>query len=91
MESLGNRERRGSRGRISGGGLKVPPFLLASLTKQRMTNNHYQRSLVDKLQGVHGDTQDMINFIANNDHVCIVSFDFAGLSTNVSDLKEFVR
>lgn len=33
----------------------------------------------------------MINYIENNDHVCIVSFDFYGLSTNASDLKEFVR
>ncbi|KAG1167377.1 hypothetical protein G6F36_012568 [Rhizopus arrhizus] len=85
---------------------------------QRMVDNHYQRSLVDKvfvspcsnasspfserdlsdqcevfshLKSVHGDTQDMLKYISNDDNICIVSFDFAGLSTNISDLKEFVR
>ncbi|KAI8080850.1 uncharacterized protein B0P05DRAFT_468923, partial [Gilbertella persicaria] len=85
---------------------------------QRMVDNHYQRSLVDKvfvspcsnasslfserdlsdqyevfdqLKSVYGSTKDMLNYIANNDDICIVSFDFAGPSTNVSDLKEFVR
>ncbi|KAI9243271.1 hypothetical protein BY458DRAFT_448397, partial [Sporodiniella umbellata] len=83
---------------------------------QRMVNNHYQRSLVDKVfvspypfshfKSAYGDTQDklilatvqfhfklcisidILKYISNSDNICI---DFAGLSTNVSGLKGFVR
>lgn len=85
---------------------------------QRMVDNHYQRSLVDKvfvspcsnasspfserdlsdqfevfnqLKNVHGNTKDMLNYVENNDNICLISLDFAGLSTNMADLKEFVR
>jgi hypothetical protein len=33
----------------------------------------------------------MLSYVANKDNICLVSLHFAGLSTNVADLKEFVR
>ncbi|KAI9267285.1 hypothetical protein EDC94DRAFT_633993 [Helicostylum pulchrum] len=50
-----------------------------------------QCEVFSQLKSLHGDTQVMLNYIANNDNICIVSFDLAGLPTNISDLKEFVR
>ncbi|ORE04237.1 hypothetical protein BCV72DRAFT_337436 [Rhizopus microsporus var. microsporus] len=50
-----------------------------------------QYEVFSQLKNVHGNTKDMLNYVANNNNIYIVSLDFAGLSTNVSDLKEFVR
>lgn len=37
-----------------------------------------------------GSTQDLIKYIASKDKVCMVTLDYAGLSTNTLDLKEFL-
>ncbi|EPB88414.1 hypothetical protein HMPREF1544_04765 [Mucor circinelloides 1006PhL] len=78
-----------------------------------MVDNHYQRSLVNKVfvsscsnasspfseRDLSDQYEllcnfvsnqlislDMLDYVANSGNICIVSFDFAGLSTNVSDL-----
>ncbi|KAG2211160.1 hypothetical protein INT47_006279 [Mucor saturninus] len=47
----------------------------------------------DKKQDIeleNGNTQDMLNFLKNQEKVCLVVIDFAGLSTNSEDLRQFV-
>ncbi|KAI8047166.1 uncharacterized protein B0P05DRAFT_576438 [Gilbertella persicaria] len=38
-----------------------------------------------------GETQDMLNCIIGNSKVCIVPLDYAGLTTNTTDISEFLR
>ncbi|CEG66407.1 hypothetical protein RMATCC62417_02995 [Rhizopus microsporus] len=46
----------------------------------------------EKIAGVHDNTQDLISYLdTTNDNVCLVIIDYSGLSTNVDDLKQFVR
>ncbi|KAI9470121.1 MAG: hypothetical protein EXX96DRAFT_532524 [Benjaminiella poitrasii] len=46
---------------------------------------------LEKIAGVHGNTQDLINYLdTTDDNVCLVIVDYSGLSTNVNDLKQFV-
>ncbi|KAI9021717.1 hypothetical protein CLU79DRAFT_702797 [Phycomyces nitens] len=43
-------------------------------------------------EGVDGSTKDMLEFLeASESKVILVTLDYAGLSTNVEDLKEFSR
>ncbi|KAI8876871.1 hypothetical protein K501DRAFT_199486, partial [Backusella circina FSU 941] len=37
-----------------------------------------------------GDTQDMLQFIVDKPKVCLVALDHAGLTTNTSDLRQFL-
>ncbi|KAI7851660.1 hypothetical protein BDC45DRAFT_445094 [Circinella umbellata] len=45
---------------------------------------------ISKLEGVVGTTQDMISYIGITSKVSLVVLDFAGLTTNVNDLKQFL-
>ncbi|KAL7322292.1 hypothetical protein PS15p_211931 [Mucor circinelloides] len=45
-----------------------------------------QHKVLSQLKSVHGNTKDMLDYIANRGNICIVSFDFAGLSTSVWNL-----
>ncbi|KAG1453956.1 hypothetical protein G6F46_004267 [Rhizopus delemar] len=45
-------------------------------------------TLLSELDQVNGDTEA---FIQNNDKVCVVALDYAGFTTNMSDLKSILR
>ncbi|KAI7902223.1 uncharacterized protein BX663DRAFT_436212, partial [Cokeromyces recurvatus] len=47
-----------------------------------------QDSLLSELDQVNGNTQA---FIQDNDKVCVVALDYAGFTTNMSDLKNILR
>ncbi|KAI9473495.1 MAG: hypothetical protein EXX96DRAFT_596630 [Benjaminiella poitrasii] len=47
-----------------------------------------QNTLLSELDQVNGDTQA---FIQNNDKVCVVALDYAGFTTNRSDLQKILR
>ncbi|KAI7896656.1 uncharacterized protein EV154DRAFT_535614 [Mucor mucedo] len=38
----------------------------------------------------NGNTKDMLTYLKNNEKVCLVVIDFAGLSTNTDDLQQSV-
>ncbi|ORX52022.1 hypothetical protein DM01DRAFT_1337010 [Hesseltinella vesiculosa] len=40
---------------------------------------------------VAGDMQDALQFIAEKSKICLVALDYAGLTTNTADLKQFLR
>ncbi|KAG0167033.1 hypothetical protein DFQ30_006471 [Apophysomyces sp. BC1015] len=45
-----------------------------------------------KLVGVEGTTQDLISYLATTEKdICVVSLDFAGLSTNSVDVRNLIR
>ncbi|KAG0752828.1 hypothetical protein G6F26_012933 [Rhizopus arrhizus] len=49
------------------------------------------QATLNKISRVRGTTKDMIEFIKKSDKkVCLVAIDFAGLTTNCSDLQSFV-
>ncbi|KAI8092033.1 hypothetical protein BDF21DRAFT_153717 [Thamnidium elegans] len=58
------------------------PLLERDLNKQEHT-----------LSQIHadGDMQDMLVYISSMERVCIVTIDFAGLTTNCEDLKVFLK
>ncbi|KAG2210885.1 hypothetical protein INT47_000039 [Mucor saturninus] len=43
--------------------------------------------ILSQLNNVHGNTVDFLSLLKNNSKVCVVAIDYAGLTTNVSDLK----
>ncbi|KAI8371785.1 uncharacterized protein BYT42DRAFT_623014 [Radiomyces spectabilis] len=46
---------------------------------------------VDKLRYVSGIAQGLLEFLRKTKKVCLVAFDFVGLTTNPEDLKPFLR
>ncbi|ORY88943.1 hypothetical protein BCR43DRAFT_448667, partial [Syncephalastrum racemosum] len=45
---------------------------------------------MSSLQDISGTTQDMISFLAVTPNVSLVVLDYAGLTTNIKDLKQFI-
>ncbi|KAI9022732.1 hypothetical protein CLU79DRAFT_750460 [Phycomyces nitens] len=43
------------------------------------------------LQSIHGDSKDMLSFISDKKKICIVCLDYAGLTTNILDLKQILQ
>lgn len=39
------------------------------------------------LNDIHGNIVDLLNFIKDNNKICIVAIDYAGLTTNMTDLR----
>ncbi|KAL1926451.1 hypothetical protein VTP01DRAFT_5780 [Rhizomucor pusillus] len=46
---------------------------------------------MNQLENVSGNTQDLISFLTITRKVCLIILDFAGLTTNVEDLKRFIK
>ncbi|KAI8637833.1 hypothetical protein BD408DRAFT_353052, partial [Parasitella parasitica] len=44
-----------------------------------------------KLNSVHGNTTDLLKFLDNNIKICVIAIDYAGLTTNMTDLKKLSR
>ncbi|KAG1467807.1 hypothetical protein G6F56_004202 [Rhizopus delemar] len=44
-------------------------------------------SIINQLENVHGNSKDMLDFITSRNKVCLVTCDYAGLTTNNADLK----
>ncbi|KAG2226542.1 hypothetical protein INT45_014286 [Circinella minor] len=51
---------------------------------------HQKDDLLTQLS-VNGNTQDMLAYIANTQNICLVSLDYAGLTTNCDDLHGFLK
>ncbi|KAI9356064.1 hypothetical protein BD770DRAFT_420412 [Pilaira anomala] len=49
------------------------------------------QNILSELDKVNGNTQDFLTFIQENDKVCVVALDYAGLTTNMTDLKNILR
>lgn len=47
--------------------------------------------ILSKLEDVTGNTQDFLNFIKDNQKICVVAVDYDRLTTNMSDLKNLLR
>ncbi|KAG2201332.1 hypothetical protein INT47_001420, partial [Mucor saturninus] len=58
----------------------------------KIDDRDIKSTMIYKVSHVHGDCQDMLDYITmSNRTVRLVVIDYAGLSTNPDDLKEFVR
>ncbi|KAG2197273.1 hypothetical protein INT47_010979 [Mucor saturninus] len=49
------------------------------------------QDILSELDEVNGNTQDFLTFIQENDKVCVVALDYAGFTTNMTDLKNILR
>ncbi|CAO3664011.1 unnamed protein product [Rhizopus stolonifer] len=47
--------------------------------------------LLSALNDVHGNTVDFLQFLKENNKICVVAIDYAGLTTNMTDLKNLLR
>lgn len=47
--------------------------------------------ILSKLNNIHGNTIDFLEFLGNNAKVCVIAIDYAGLTTNITDLKKLLR
>ncbi|KAG0166334.1 hypothetical protein DFQ29_001022 [Apophysomyces sp. BC1021] len=54
------------------------------------TRDFYNKFNMASLEDVAGTTQDLISFLAVTPKVSLVVLDFAGLTTNTKDLKQFI-
>ncbi|KAI7896026.1 uncharacterized protein EV154DRAFT_493246 [Mucor mucedo] len=58
----------------------------------KIDDRDIKSTIIYKVSHVRGDCQDMLDYITmSNRTVRLVVIDYAGLSTNPDDLKEFVR
>lgn len=47
--------------------------------------------VLPQLEDVHGSTKDFLKYLKNNDKICVVAIDYAGFTTNMSDLRGLLR
>ncbi|KAI9260112.1 hypothetical protein EDC94DRAFT_542516 [Helicostylum pulchrum] len=58
-----------------------------TITSRDTSGKNAQLTLLNQ---VHGNTQDLLGYISTSENICLVAIDFAGLSTNTSDLYDFI-
>ncbi|OAD69596.1 hypothetical protein PHYBLDRAFT_182792 [Phycomyces blakesleeanus NRRL 1555(-)] len=58
-----------------------------TITSRDTNGKNAQLTLLNQ---VHGNTQDLLEYICTSKNDCLVAIDFAGLSTNTSDLYDFI-
>lgn len=47
--------------------------------------------ILKQLKDIHGNCADLLSFITNREKICLVTLDYAGLTTNSRDLEEILR
>lgn len=47
--------------------------------------------ILKRIKDIHGNSRDLLSFITNNEKICLVTLDYAGLTTNSSDLEQILR
>ncbi|KAG2228775.1 hypothetical protein INT48_001714 [Thamnidium elegans] len=47
--------------------------------------------LLSSLDDVHGNTVDFLQFLKENNKICVIAIDYAGLTTNMTDLKNLLK
>ncbi|KAG1090271.1 hypothetical protein G6F42_019743 [Rhizopus arrhizus] len=47
--------------------------------------------VLPQLEDVHGSTKDFLKYLKSNDKICVVAIDYAGFTTNMSDLRDLLR
>ncbi|KAI9301128.1 hypothetical protein BJ944DRAFT_11032 [Cunninghamella echinulata] len=52
---------------------------------------NYDKEILKGLKNIEGNTQDLLSYIRIAKKVCLVAIDFAGITTNIADLRNFVR
>ncbi|KAI8982322.1 hypothetical protein BDF20DRAFT_866255 [Mycotypha africana] len=65
-----------------------------SLAKQQFAKRDLEdekNEIMSKLNNTHGCTIDFLKFLEKNTKVCVISIDYAGLTTNSMDLKNLLR
>lgn len=64
-----------------------------SSTKQPFLKRDFEDEddILSKLNDVHGNTKDFLEFLENNTRICVIAIDYAGLTTNIPDLKKLLR
>ncbi|KAI7861400.1 hypothetical protein BDF14DRAFT_373284 [Spinellus fusiger] len=62
----------------------------SSLSERISMRDMKESEIINKLENVHGNTQDMISYITTTENVCLVILDYAGLTTDGTDLRNFV-
>lgn len=64
-----------------------------SSTKQPFLKRDFEDEddILSKLNDVHGNTKDFLEFLENNTRICVIAIDYAGLTTNITDLKKLLR
>lgn len=64
-----------------------------SSTKQPFLKRDFEDEddILSKLNDVHGNTKDFLEFLENNTKICVIAIDYAGLTTNITDLKKLLR
>lgn len=62
-------------------------------TKQEFLKRDFEDEdeILSKLNDVHGNTIDFLEFLENNTKICVIAIDYAGLTTNTTDLKKLLR
>ncbi|KAG1061808.1 hypothetical protein G6F41_011968 [Rhizopus arrhizus] len=64
-----------------------------SSTKQPFLKRDFEDEddILSKLNDVHGNTKDFLEFLENNTKICVIAIDYAGLTTSITDLKKLLR
>lgn len=58
------------------------------LTKRDLSNNN---QISSQLNNIHGNIVDFLHSLKNNNKICVVAIDYAGLTTSMTDLKNLLR
>lgn len=63
-----------------------------SSTKQQFRKHDLgdKNEILSKLYNIHGCTIEFLEFLRNNAKICVIAVDYAGLTTNVTDLKKLL-
>lgn len=63
-----------------------------SSTKQQFRKHDLgdKNEILSKLNNIHGCTIEFLEFLRNNAKICVIAVNYAGLTTNVTDLKKLL-
>ncbi|KAI8980861.1 hypothetical protein BDB01DRAFT_188594 [Pilobolus umbonatus] len=64
-----------------------------SSAKQKFSKRDLKdvNQILSQLNNIHGSTVDFLEFLKNNPRICIISIDYAGFTTDCTELKQLLR
>ncbi|KAG1445797.1 hypothetical protein G6F56_009789 [Rhizopus delemar] len=67
----------------------VSPFSTAKQPFSKRDGKNV-KEILSQLTNVHGSTEDFLNFLNKNPKICVISINYAGFTTNCTDLKQLL-